>query len=98
MVFQYALPTNVTTYAQLGTYLTTVNPLFGAMVLMSLFAVCFISFRGWNIQLNLMASSWICFVAALMLWLMSWVNFLAVVLFLLAAALLSMWKPGPDYD
>lgn len=98
MVFQYALPTNVTTFAQMGSYFTTINPLFGPMLLMALFAICFISFRSWNLQINLMATCWLCFVASLMLWLMSWVNFLAVVVFLLAAAILSIWRPGPDYD
>ena len=98
MVFNYTLPTNVTTYAQLGSYLVGVNPWFGVMMLASLFAICFISFRNWQLQINLMATCWLCFVASLMLWLLGWVNFLAVVVFLLASAILSLWRPQPDYD
>ena len=98
MVFNYTLPTNITNYVQIGTYLGDVSGgWFGMLIVLSTFMICAISFRDWALQTNMLAACWICFIVSTLLWLMDWLNFTVVVLFLIATAILMIWKPQPDY-
>lgn|SRR3990167_853001 len=98
MPFNYSLPNNVTNFVQVGSYLSDITgQWFGIMIAMSLFAICVISFRDRHIQTNLLATCWVCFLASLFMWAMGWLNFVVLVLFLLATAIMMIWRPKEDY-
>lgn len=101
MVFNYTVynASSSPGFANLGIYLNGVsNDYFGILLMSALFMICFISFRQWDLRVNLMVTSWLCLVASLMLWALGWLNFTAVALFMIGTAILTIWKPKQEFD
>ncbi len=83
----YDLPTNVTGFADVGTYLNGITEgYFGLLLIFSLWMILAISFRDQNIKVNMLASSFVCLVLSMLMWTLGWLNFVVVILFGLAVA------------
>lgn len=97
MVFNYTLPTNVTSFSDIGVYLNDISTgYFGFLLIAALFFICVISFSNWNMRTNLLTSSWIGFLASLLLWLMGWSSFVLVIVFMIAVASIILLMKGEE--
>lgn len=71
----FTLPTNVTNFQQLLIYNNSItHDLFGVSLLLTVFAITFVSTMGWPRGQNLVSSLWITAITSVFFWLMQLIS------------------------
>jgi hypothetical protein len=94
----YDLPTNITTYTGIGTYLNSIsNDMFGLLLIFSIFIISFMSLRNYHLTINLMVTSWMSLIASLFMWTMGWANWGVALLFAITTGIMIIISAIREY-